>query len=117
MRTSRLKLAPMPPAPLSRRTPDRRERGETVKSPSQCFLLFSLFSRRLGGRLGEEGRGDEGSGGAADASIKKSLRIGVKLRASFRVCKTVPVPVRREDEEALSSPRGGHRPGYNSVRA
>src|SRR5829696_10073082 len=27
-------------------------------------LLFSLFSRRKGGRLGEEGRGDEGSHGA-----------------------------------------------------
>ena len=24
------------------------------------FLLFSLFSRRTGGRPGEEGRGDEG---------------------------------------------------------
>jgi hypothetical protein len=26
-------------------------------------LPFSLFSRRKGGRLGEEGRGDEGPGG------------------------------------------------------
>jgi hypothetical protein len=26
------------------------------------FLLFSLFSRPAGGRLGEEGRGDEGLG-------------------------------------------------------
>jgi len=25
---------------------------------------FSLFSRRMGGRLGEEGRGDEGAHGA-----------------------------------------------------
>jgi hypothetical protein len=28
-------------------------------------LLFSLFSRPAGGRLGEEGRGDEGLDGAA----------------------------------------------------
>jgi hypothetical protein len=31
-------------------------------------LLFSLFSRRTGGRLGEEGRGDEGLGGADTAT-------------------------------------------------
>jgi len=31
-------------------------------------LLFSLFSRRTGGRLGEEGRGDEGRGGADTAT-------------------------------------------------
>ncbi len=45
------------------------------------FLLLletnlSLFSRRTGGRLGEEGRGDEGPGGAADAPKFPNLRIG-----------------------------------------
>jgi len=29
---------------------------------------FSLFSRLVGGRLGEEGRGDEGSGGPESAA-------------------------------------------------
>ena len=32
-----------------------------IRGPGWCgVLLFSLFSRRAGGRLGEEGRGDEG---------------------------------------------------------
>ena len=32
---------------------------------------FSLFSRRPGGRLGEEGRGDEGFGGADPATSRQ----------------------------------------------
>ena len=73
-----------PPAPLSQPPPRLTgERGE--KQAASCIykanhslfsrlgggrwekrvgvmrvLLFSLFSRRTGGRLGEEGRGDEG---------------------------------------------------------
>src|SRR5215210_7699478 len=42
-------------------------------------LLFSLFSRRKGGRLGEEGRGDEGSHDARRRSSDKgNLREGEK---------------------------------------
>ena len=43
-----------------------------------CSWLFSLFSRRTGGRLGEEGRGDEGHGGAVTVPSPVALRSGVE---------------------------------------
>ena len=50
------------PQPLSPSLPPAgRERGASRQlSPKQTQTNFSLFSRRMGGRRGEEGRGDEG---------------------------------------------------------
>src|ERR1700681_2905820 len=56
--------SPSPSLPASP-PPDGREGSRTSQQRRNCSWLFSLFSRRKGGRLGEEGRGDEGHGGAA----------------------------------------------------
>src|SRR6185295_10891823 len=62
MRTPALRsLTPGPPLPDGRGGTRRR------------VLPFSLLARRLGGRLGEEGRGGEGSGGADHDSISRAL--------------------------------------------
>jgi len=65
-----------PPAPLSQPPPrPPGERGAVSPEKARRALFsssstnLSLFSRRTGGRLGEEGRGDEGSGGTATLSI------------------------------------------------
>src|SRR6202163_1635380 len=64
-----------PPAPLSQPPPrltGERGAGSPKKTgrSSCCFQTnLSLFSRRTGGRLGEEGRGDEGHGGAATGPL------------------------------------------------
>src|SRR5947209_20578876 len=52
---------PSPPLPASPPPPGRGG-SQTRRSPVLFLLLtnHSLFSRRKGGRLGEEGRGDEG---------------------------------------------------------
>src|SRR6185295_8210261 len=62
MRTPALRsLTPWPPLPDGRGGTRRR------------VLPFSLLARRLGGRMGEEGRGGEGSGGADHDSISRAL--------------------------------------------
>src|SRR5215218_6904916 len=43
---------------------------------SGSVLLFSLFSRRTGGRLGEEGRGDEGLAARIQQRATTTVRIG-----------------------------------------
>jgi hypothetical protein len=52
----------LPQPPLSQPPPrPPGERGlKRDRSFSPLLTDFSLFSRRTGGRLGEEGRGDEG---------------------------------------------------------
>src|ERR1700681_1712850 len=67
--------SPSLPQPLSPSLPPAgRERGEQeVLQRRNRSLLFSLFSRRTGGRLGEEGRGDEGLGGAATGPATVAL--------------------------------------------
>src|SRR6476659_3114451 len=64
-----------PPAPLSPPPSlhDGREGRTTISMihPLELFLPCSLFSRRSGGRRGEEGRGDEGQP-AEDADADKA---------------------------------------------
>jgi len=49
-----------PPAPLSRRTPNPRERGEWKKHKLISSSVVSLLAREGGREAGEEGRGGEG---------------------------------------------------------
>src|SRR6478609_5178515 len=52
--------SPHSPNPLSPGLPPTPPGERGLKESSRYKLPFSLFSRRTGGRPGEEGRGDEG---------------------------------------------------------
>ncbi|MFY9825962.1 MAG: tetraacyldisaccharide 4'-kinase [Thermoanaerobaculia bacterium] len=58
------------PSPWSPLPPHSPRPGEG--NPVGAILPFSLFSRRMGGRLGEEGRGDEGLGWGRSESAKSA---------------------------------------------
>ncbi len=64
-----------PPTPSLPASPPSAGR-EGAKKSSSSTISVSLFSRRTGGRLGEEGRGDEGPGGAVPGPIHDTLGIG-----------------------------------------
>jgi hypothetical protein len=55
-----------------------RERGGL----KQLALLFSLLARRQGGRLGEEGRGGEGPGGAKRPALR------IRPESEYHPCPT-----------------------------
>src|SRR4051812_25454827 len=77
----------LPQPPLSQ--PPPRPPGERGLKDS-LRINFSLFSRRSGGRLGEEGRGDEGPGGAPKGSRYGIVRIGLFLLAVLALAAAPP---------------------------
>jgi hypothetical protein len=62
----------LPQPPLSQPPPQPPGERGLEKTVSFLSSLFSLLARRLGGRLGEEGRGGEGPGGAVSVGVKKA---------------------------------------------